>query len=205
MTWIACGAADAEEIRRVIAHNRGVRVETLFDDTAPLERFLHQLARHQEAPARLRGDRRSPRSSARPSRASRRATSCASAGPSRSSADHVYVDSDGVKADSPITRVPVPPFSGERARVRGRVASRRCCWRARRPPPPVARARAAVVALGGAALVDVARRRRGRRRVRRGAPGRGDACHALGARALHATTSCPRSRRARRISSSRRG
>ena len=26
VTWIACGAADAEEIRRVIAHNRGVRV-----------------------------------------------------------------------------------------------------------------------------------------------------------------------------------
>jgi len=27
-------------------------------------------------------------------------------------ADHVYVDSDGVKAESPISRFAVPPFSG---------------------------------------------------------------------------------------------
>ena len=103
VTWIACGAADAEEIRRVIAHNRGVKVETLFDDPAPLERFLHQLGGVKKRPPGFEEigiasiEREAvTRLAARDELRQRWAVTIV--------ADHVYVDSDGVKAESPISR-----------------------------------------------------------------------------------------------------
>ncbi|HVU50565.1 MAG TPA: YaeQ family protein [Polyangia bacterium] len=111
VTWIACGAADAEEIRRVVAHNRGVRVETLFDAPAPLERFLHQLGGVKKRPpgfeelgiASIERDAVT-RLAAREELRQRWAVTIV--------ADHIYVDSDGVKAESPVSRFAVPPFSG---------------------------------------------------------------------------------------------
>ena len=109
VTWIACGAADAEEIRRIVAHNRGVRVQTLFDEAAPRERFLHQLVNLKKRPPgfdelgiwtieREVVARLVERTELR----QRWVVTIV--------ADHIYVDSDGVKADSPITRVPLPAF-----------------------------------------------------------------------------------------------
>jgi len=110
VTWIACGAADAEEIRRVIAHNRGVRVLTLFDEAAARDRFLGQLASIKKRPPGLEElgiwsiEREAvARLTTRDALRQRWAVTIV--------ADHVYVDSDGLKADSAITRVPVPPFS----------------------------------------------------------------------------------------------
>src|SRR5450432_2682395 len=109
-TWIACGAADAEEIRRVIAHNRGVRVLALFDDAAALERFQRQLSGIKKRPPGFEEieiwtiEREAvSRLSMRDELRQRWAVTIV--------ADHFYVDSDGVKVDSPITRVPVPSFS----------------------------------------------------------------------------------------------
>jgi uncharacterized protein YaeQ len=110
VTWIACGAADAEEIRRVIAHNRGVHVETLFTDAAPRDRFLHQLASIKKRPPGLEDIGISSieaeavaRLAAREELRQRWAVTIVT--------DHIYVDADGVKADSPVERFPVPPFS----------------------------------------------------------------------------------------------
>lgn len=110
VAWLACGSADAEEIRRIIAHNRGVRVEALFDESAPRERFLGQLAGikkrpvgfdeigiwtiEREAVARL---------ATRTELRQHWAVTIV--------ADHIYVDSDGLKADSAVTRAPVPEFT----------------------------------------------------------------------------------------------
>ena len=111
VTWIACGAADAEEIRRVIVHNRGVRVETLFDERGA--------ARALPAPARAasRSGRPGSRTSGSASIEREAVTRLAARDELRQRwavtivADHIYVDSDGVKVDSPITRFAVPPFS----------------------------------------------------------------------------------------------
>jgi uncharacterized protein YaeQ len=111
VTWIACGAADAEEIRRVVAHNRGVHVETLFDDAAARERFVHQIASIKKRPPGLEElgiwtiEREAvSRLATRDELRQRWVVTIVT--------DHFYVDSDGVKVDSPITRTPVPPFSG---------------------------------------------------------------------------------------------
>jgi uncharacterized protein YaeQ len=108
--WIACGAADAEEIRRVMAHNRGVRVDTLFDAAAPLERFLHQLGAVKKRPPGFEeigiasiDHEAVARLAARDELRQRWSVTIV--------ADHFYVDSDGVKAESPIARFAVPPVS----------------------------------------------------------------------------------------------
>src|SRR5262249_56911899 len=102
VTWMACGAADAEEIRRVIAHNRGVRVETLFDEPAPLERFLHQLGGVKKRPPGFEEigiasiEREAvTRLAAREELRQRWAVTIV--------ADHVYVASDRVKPHNPIS------------------------------------------------------------------------------------------------------
>jgi uncharacterized protein YaeQ len=110
VTFVACGAADAEELRRVIVHNRGVHVETLFDEAAPRERFMHQLAGIKKRPPGFEEigisaiEREAvARLAARDELRQHWAVTIVG--------DHVYVDSDGVKADTPVTRFPVPPFS----------------------------------------------------------------------------------------------
>jgi uncharacterized protein YaeQ len=108
--WIACGTADAEEIRRLVVHNRGVKVGVLFDDAAPRERFLHQLAGIKKRPPGFEElaiwsiDRALVTVlAARRELRQRWDVTVVT--------DHLYVDSDGVKADSAMTRVPVPAFA----------------------------------------------------------------------------------------------
>jgi len=106
-TWISCGAADAEELRRLIAHNRGVTVRALFTDEARRDHFVRQLAAVKKRPPgfediaiwTIDGDLPA-RLAAREELRQRWAVTVV--------ADHVYVDSDGVKADSAVTRTPVP-------------------------------------------------------------------------------------------------
>jgi uncharacterized protein YaeQ len=109
-TWISCGAADGEELRRLVVHNRGVRVRTLFDQEAPRDHFLRQVAGIKKRPPgfeeleiwtleRQLAQRLATRDELRQRWAVTIVT------------DHVYIDSDGVKADSAVTRIPVPPFT----------------------------------------------------------------------------------------------
>jgi uncharacterized protein YaeQ len=110
VVWIACGSADAEEIRRVVVHNRGVRVQVLFDETGARDHFLHQVASMKKRPPGFDDlaiwtiDRELVmRLAAREELRQRWAVTAV--------ADHVYIDSDGVKADSAVVRSPVPAFS----------------------------------------------------------------------------------------------
>jgi uncharacterized protein YaeQ len=109
-TWISCAAADAEELRRLMIHNRGVRVRTLFDEDAPREHLLRQLAGIKKRPPGFEEleiwsvEREMiAQLAARDELRQHWAVTIV--------ADHVYVDSDGVRADSAVTRVPVPPFT----------------------------------------------------------------------------------------------
>jgi uncharacterized protein YaeQ len=109
VTWIACAAADAEEVRRVIVHNRGVRVVALFDEAAPRERFSNQLAGIKKRPPGFEDieiwsiEREAvSRLTAREELRQRWAVTIV--------ADHLYVDAEGVKVDTPVTRIPVPAF-----------------------------------------------------------------------------------------------
>lgn len=108
-TWISCGAADAEELRRLMVHNRGVRVRALFDEDAPREHFLRQLSGIKKRPPGFEEleiwtiEREAvARLASRAELRQRWAVTVV--------ADHVYVDSDGLKADTPVTRTPVPSF-----------------------------------------------------------------------------------------------
>jgi uncharacterized protein YaeQ len=107
--WIACGAADADEIRRLYTHNRGVVVHALFDDPAPRDHFLRQIEGIKKRPAGF--DEMSiwtvdaaavARLAERPELRQRWAVTVV--------ADHLYVDSDGMAADSAVTRQPAPSF-----------------------------------------------------------------------------------------------
>ena len=107
--WIAVGAADAEEIRRVVAHNRGVTVNILCDEEAPRDRLLRQIAGVKKRPPGF--DDLSiwtieramvEQLAAIPELRQRWAVTVV--------ADHIYVDADGTKADSAVTRLPAPPY-----------------------------------------------------------------------------------------------
>jgi len=107
IAWYACGAADAEELRHVIVHNKGVDVRVLFDMPEPLERVIHQLRVMRKRPPAFAGvalwtiEREVvTRLAAAPELRQRWAVTVV--------ADHIYVDADGVKVDSALTRVPVP-------------------------------------------------------------------------------------------------
>jgi uncharacterized protein YaeQ len=109
-TWIACAAADAEELRRLMIHNRGVRVRTLFDEDQPREHLLRQLAGIKKRPPGFEEleiwavERELvTRLAARPELRQHWTVTIVT--------DHIYVDSDGVRADSAVTRHPVPAFS----------------------------------------------------------------------------------------------
>jgi uncharacterized protein YaeQ len=109
-SWIACGASDGEEVRRVVLHNRGVVVRALFAHEGPRDHFVHQLAGIKKRPLGFDDveiwsiDAAAPaRLAARDELRQRWAVTVVG--------DHIYVDSDGVKVDSPLTRTPVPAFS----------------------------------------------------------------------------------------------
>jgi uncharacterized protein YaeQ len=108
-TWIACGAADAEEIRRVVAHNRGVVVHALFDEAGPRDRFIRQIEGIKKRPPGFDDlsiwtlERELAATlAARLELRQRWAVTVV--------ADHIYVDADGVRADSALTRLPAPPY-----------------------------------------------------------------------------------------------
>jgi uncharacterized protein YaeQ len=108
-TFIACGAADGEELRRLITHNRGVRVRALFDQDGPREHLLRQLSGIKKRPPGFEEleiwsiERElCARLATRDELRQRWAVTVVT--------DHIYVDADGVKADSAVTRTPVPPF-----------------------------------------------------------------------------------------------
>jgi uncharacterized protein YaeQ len=109
--WIACGAADAEEVRRVVAHNRGVVVHAVFDEEAPRERLLRQISGIKKRPPGF--DELSiwtierdfvERLAAIPELRQRWAVTVV--------ADHIYVDADGTRVDSAVTRLHAPAFAG---------------------------------------------------------------------------------------------
>jgi uncharacterized protein YaeQ len=109
--WISCGAADAEEIRRVIAHNQGVAVHVLFDAPAARSAFLRQLASVRKRPPGFEDisiwnidQDVVARLASRAELRQRWAVTVI--------ADHLYVDSDGLKVDGEVTRLPPPPFIG---------------------------------------------------------------------------------------------
>jgi uncharacterized protein YaeQ len=107
--WIACGGADAEEIRRVVAHNRGVTVHVVVDEDAPRERLLRQIAGIKKRPPGFDDlsiwtiEREMvERLAAIPELRQRWAVTVV--------ADHIYVDADGTKVDSAVARTPAPPY-----------------------------------------------------------------------------------------------
>ncbi len=51
--WIECGDADADKLRKMIQHSRGVRVGVLFSDRERRDRFLVQLAGLKRHPPEL--------------------------------------------------------------------------------------------------------------------------------------------------------
>jgi uncharacterized protein YaeQ len=109
--WIACGAADADEVRHVVAHNQGVVVHALFDRPAARDAFLRQIAAVKRRPPGFEeisiwtiGHELVDRLAARPELRQRWAVTVVG--------DHVYVDSDGLKVDGEVTRLPPPMFSG---------------------------------------------------------------------------------------------
>jgi uncharacterized protein YaeQ len=111
--WIACGAADVEDIRHAVAHNQGVIVHALFDDPERRDAFLRQIARLKRRPPGFEEISiwtiaREPAATlaARPELRQRWAVTVVT--------DHIYIDADGVKVDSEITRLPPPPFEDER-------------------------------------------------------------------------------------------
>lgn len=105
--WFACHGADLEELRRIIVHNKGVDVRVLFDQQEPLDRILNQLRGMKKRPPGMEKlalwtiDREvAVQLAARPELRQRWAVTVV--------ADHIYVDADGIKADSPLTRIPLP-------------------------------------------------------------------------------------------------
>jgi uncharacterized protein YaeQ len=108
--WIGCGGADADEIRRVVAHNRDARVHVLFTDPAARDRLLEQLAAVRKRPPGFeRVSVWTVEEEAVASLATRRELrqrwTVTVVG------DHLYVDSDGLKVDTAVTRHPVPDAS----------------------------------------------------------------------------------------------
>jgi uncharacterized protein YaeQ len=107
VAWFACGGADAEEMRRIAVHNKGVDLRVLCDQPEPVERLLNQLRGMKKRPPGIEQlaiwtiDREvAVRLAARPELRQRWAVTVV--------ADHVYFDADGVKVDSALTRIPVP-------------------------------------------------------------------------------------------------
>ena len=51
--WVECGDADADGLRKMIQHSRGVRVEVLFSERARRDDFLAQLAELKRRPPEI--------------------------------------------------------------------------------------------------------------------------------------------------------
>jgi len=51
--WVECGEADADSLRKMIQHSRGVVVQVLFSDPERRDRFLAQIAELKRHPPEL--------------------------------------------------------------------------------------------------------------------------------------------------------
>jgi uncharacterized protein YaeQ len=51
--WVECGDADADGLRKMIQHNRGVAVHVLFSEVERRDHFLHQIAELKRRPPEL--------------------------------------------------------------------------------------------------------------------------------------------------------
>ena len=97
-TWIECGSADGEKLRRVVQQNNGVIAHAVFDDERRKKEFVNQLAEWKRA-AEIRVWKIDPdlvRALAAGD-ARRRKWTVTIVG------DHLYVDADGESLDGAVT------------------------------------------------------------------------------------------------------
>jgi uncharacterized protein YaeQ len=106
--WVACGSADAEGLRKLIQHNRGVAVHTLFDDVERRDDFLRQIAELKRRPPELDAvgiwmvaPELVSALAERDERRQRWAVTVVG--------DHLYVENDGLTVDSELERSTPPP------------------------------------------------------------------------------------------------
>jgi uncharacterized protein YaeQ len=109
--WVECGAADADALRKVVLHNRGVAIHVLFGDPEGSAELLRQIGDLKRRPPELDSigiwgvD---PELVARlaTSDHQRQRWSVTVVG------DHLYVESDGVTFDSELQHSTLPPRRG---------------------------------------------------------------------------------------------
>ena len=106
--WVDCGAADADELRKMIQHNRGVAVHVLFCDPARRDAFLAGIAELRRRPPELEAlgiwtvDAELVAALAAGDELRQRWSVTVVE-------DHLYVEHDGHNVDCPLTRTAVPP------------------------------------------------------------------------------------------------
>jgi uncharacterized protein YaeQ len=106
--WVECGDADADGLRKMIQHNRGVVVHVLFSARPRRDQFLHELAGLRRRPPELDtigiwtvDPELIAALAASDERRQRWAVTVVG--------DHIYVEADGVNVDSALERSAAPP------------------------------------------------------------------------------------------------
>jgi len=106
--WIDCGVADADELRKMIQHNRGVAVHVLFSEAERRDAFLEQMAELRRHPPELEAigiwtvdPELVGALAARDELRQRWAVTIVE--------DHLYVEVDGRTVDCALERVTAPP------------------------------------------------------------------------------------------------
>jgi uncharacterized protein YaeQ len=106
--WVECGDANAEELRKVVRHSRGVALHVLFNDRARRDELLAELAAITDRPAELDAmgiwyvdPALVAELAARDEQRQRWAVTIVG--------DHLYVECDGLSVDSELERSTPPP------------------------------------------------------------------------------------------------
>jgi len=106
--WVECGDADADKLRKMVQHSRGVRVGVLFSDRERRDHFLAQLAGLKRHPPELAEmgiwlvDSALVSTLARnEGRRQRWAVTIVG--------DHLYIETDAATVDCPLERSTPPP------------------------------------------------------------------------------------------------
>jgi uncharacterized protein YaeQ len=106
--WVECGEADADGLRKMIQHNRGVVVHVLFSDPVRRDAFLAELAACKRRPPEMEtmgiwlvDPALVAALAASDARRQRWAVTVVG--------DHIYVEADGVTADGAVERSQPPP------------------------------------------------------------------------------------------------